>query len=209
MTAALAALAGTALAHPPPPPDDDPPRPARPDRPVAEWSTWIRVAYGTTTTTTSPTQRALGTPSPAAGPEGGWEAGVGADLTLPIGRGGDLRLGPWIEARTDGAIAIGGELMVAAVPAKLNLFFYDGEGVLIARAGTDGTRVTGAIAYGYRAPWGLRHPSRGDSRYMIGVRVVATATRAADDPHDWTASLGLETEPVGALRYLLGVRSWY
>ena len=44
---------------------------------------------------------------------------------------------------------------------------------------------------------------------MIGVRVVASATRAIDDPRLWSATLGLETEPMGALRYLLGIRAWY
>lgn len=45
--------------------------------------------------------------------------------------------------------------------------------------------------------------------YEIGARFVLAATRAYRDPRDWTATLGLEVEPVGALRYLLGIRSWY
>jgi hypothetical protein len=39
--------------------------------------------------------------------------------------------------------------------------------------------------------------------------LVGTVTRAVDDPHDWSATIGIEAEPVGAIRYLLGVRSWY
>ena len=44
---------------------------------------------------------------------------------------------------------------------------------------------------------------------MIGVRVVVSATRSLDDPRDWSATVGLEAEPIGALRYLLSIRSWY
>ena len=54
--------------------------------------------------------------------------------------------------------------------------------------------------------WG---PWSDTSRYMIGVRLVASATRAIADPDDWAMSLGLEFEPVGALRYVAGIKSWY
>ena len=104
---------------------------------------------------------------------------------------------------------LGGQLVLTARPAKLDMFFYEGEGTWMLRAGGNRDLVTGAIAWGYRAPWDLFHPARGRSRYMIGVRVVATATRAIDDPGRWSATLGLETEPMGALRYLLGIRAWY
>lgn len=50
---------------------------------------------------------------------------------------------------------------------------------------------------------------KGASRYMIGVRFVFTAARAVDNPRDWSLGLGLEVEPIGALRYLLGIRSLY
>ncbi|MEZ4402542.1 MAG: hypothetical protein R3B06_21140 [Kofleriaceae bacterium] len=195
-------LTGVALAHPPPPPDDEP---AAPRRAVVEWSTWLRVAYGGQSDAAVAQARLVSVDR--TGPSA-WEAAGGADVTLPIGRRGDVRIGPWLELRNSGTF-IGGELMLAAAPRKLDLFFYEGEGVLIARVGTDGERRTAALAYGYRAPWDLMHPTHGSSRYMIGVRVVATATQAIDDPAQWSATLGLETEPVGALRYLLGIRSWY
>ena len=44
---------------------------------------------------------------------------------------------------------------------------------------------------------------------MIGVRFVATYPRALDDARDWSATIGLEAEPVGALRYLLEISSLY
>ena len=54
-----------------------------------------------------------------------------------------------------------------------------------------------------------RSPDRPDYRYMIGVRMVASVTQSNENEKLWSATLGLETEPVGALRYLLGIRSWY
>ena len=44
---------------------------------------------------------------------------------------------------------------------------------------------------------------------MIGVRIVAAATRSVIDPDDWSTSIGLEFEPIGSLRYLAAIRSWY
>ena len=89
------------------------------------------------------------------------------------------------------------------------MFFYNGQGILIARAGAGPHVVTAALAYGYRAPWRLWGPWPGASRYMIGVRLVANAARSLDDPHDWSVSAGIEFEPIGSIRYLLGIRSWY
>ncbi len=207
---ALGALAEEVAARPPPPPDeyeiassdDD-------DRPAIEWSTWVRVAYGGAPAPYEARSRLV---SPTEVPESrdqGWEAAAGADLTLGIGRGGNLRVGPWVEARTSSDAMVGGELMLAASPAKLDMFWYQGEGVLIVRAGGNRALRTGSVAYGYRAPWDLFGPQRGKSRYMIGVRLVASATQSSEDSRLWSATLGVETEPVGALRYLLGIRSWY
>src|SRR5262249_30069795 len=66
---------------------------------------------------------------------------------------------------------------------------------------------TAALSYGYRCPWRLWGPWTGSSRYMIGVRLVASATRAIDDPSRWSANAGLEFEPIGSLRYFLRIRT--
>ena len=132
-----------------------------------------------------------------------------ADASLIFTADGDLRLGPWVELRTSSDAMIGGELQITGLPRKLDMFWYEGRGVLALRAGGNRDLATAAIAYGYQAPWDLMRPRHGATRYMIGVRVVPTATQAVDDPRIWSATLGVETEPVGALRYLLGVRSWY
>lgn len=206
----LTATPSSALAHPPPPPDDPVELASEPERPLVEWSTWVRVAVGVAPASTDASPRVTSPDGDAGtGRETGWETALGAELSLPLTRAGTLRLGPWAEARTSSGPVLGGQLVLAGRPAKLDMFFYEGEGVWTLRAGGNRDLVTGAIAWGYRAPWDLFRPATGRSRYTIGVRVVATATRALDDPRRWSATVGLETEPLGALRYLLGIRAWY
>lgn len=207
----LTSVVGPALAHPPPPPPDEiAVESSRPGRPVLEWSSWVRVAFGWAPAPGEARPRVIG-PDTDLGPryESGWESGLGAELSLPVNRAGTVRVGPWLEVRTSSSPVVGGELVVAARPAKLDLFWYEGEGLWMLRAGGNRDVVTGALAWGYRAPWDLFHRPRGGSRYTIGVRVVASATRSLDDPRRWSATLGLETEPLGAIRYLLGIKSWY
>jgi hypothetical protein len=200
--------AGRAWAHPPPPP----PEIAAPDRPAFEWSSWFRLAYGYTDAAPAATPLAsTGTQPPAAPDPWGLHAALGADLTLALASDGDVRLGPWLEVRgfdRTGVVA-GGELVIERAPRSLDMFLYDGQGVLIVKAGGNDRVMTGAVAWGYLAPWTLFGETSGHKRYMIGVRLVATATRAVDDPRDWSVTAGLEVEPIGALRYLLGIRSWY
>jgi hypothetical protein len=77
------------------------------------------------------------------------------------------------------------------------------------RGGGNTEHWTAQVAYGYLAPWKLFSEPKGDTRYTIGVRFVASYSRGFSDPHDWIATIGLEAEPFGALRYLLGIRSLY
>ncbi len=204
----LTAAVSTAAAHPPPPP---PPESiaSEPERPLVEWSTWVGIAYGWAPGTDHGVPRVIDPAIDRDPAASGWDAGLGAELSLPLTRAGTVRFGPWVEGRTSSGPLLGGELVLTARPAKLDLFWYQGEGAWTLRAGGNRDVVTGAVAWGYRAPWDLFHPSHGRSRYMIGVRVVASATRAIDDPRLWSATVGLETEPMGALRYLLGIRAWY
>ena len=205
--AIVMSAARTAWAHPPPPPEI-----AAPDRPAVEWSSWFRLAYGYDHASPSATPLAnTPAPTPAAPDPWGFHAAIGADVTFDAGRHGDLRVGPWLEVRgfDRAGVVAGGELAFERAPRKLDMFLYDGQGVLIVKAGGNDRVVTGAVAWGYLAPWTLFGPTQGNSRYMIGVRLVATATRALDDPRDWSITGGLEVEPIGAIRYLLGIRSWY
>ncbi len=192
-----------AFAHPPPLPDD--PVEWQDDPALVEWSTWFRLGWGESST---PSDTAARTTMPIAPHtlQSTWQTGLGADASLTVTS--HARLGTWLELQ-DLTPTAGIELVLTALPRELDMFQYDGEGVLIARAGGGRDRATAALAWGYRCPWKLWGPYDAHTRYEIGVRFVLTATRSYDDPHDWSATIGLETELFGALRYLASIRSWY
>jgi hypothetical protein len=197
-------LAGTALAHPPPPPDPvetEPPAKTT----LIEWSTWLRggfvVASGDVTTNVARTT----TPPPPREADRHVSGAIGGGFTLPVGS--STRIGAWVELRGWQLPLAGGELLV--LPGDLDMFFYKGKSAVSLRAGGNPDLWTGQVGVHYRAPWNLFGDQPRGSRYMIGVGIVATATRSRIDPQDWSATIGLEFEPVGALRYVLGIRSWY
>ncbi len=196
----LVVLTTPAIAHPPPPP---PPEIAESPRPtLVEWTTWLRgaiaVAHGDPAVPRSTTAPIREAERHVAG-----AAGIG--FTLPIGQ--RARIGAWAEVRGWDVPLVGGELTLT--PSDLDLFFYKGKSAITARAGGNPSQLTAQLGFGYRAPWDLFGAKPRSSRYMIGVGVVATATQSRLDPHDWSATVGLEFEPIGALRYVLGIRSWY
>ncbi len=206
-------LTGVAVAHPPPPPDDDdrfapPPPPqlvAPSEKPtLIEWTTWVRfgvaIAHGEAPTTTI-----ARTTEPMREADRRFAGALGLGVTLPLGH--RARIGAWAELRGWDLPVAGGELQI--IPGDLDLFFYKGKGVVSLRGGGNPDLWTGQLGLHYRAPWDLFGERPRGSRYMIGVGVVATATQSRLDPHDWSATIGVELEPLGALRYLLGVRSWY
>jgi len=200
----VVATTGTALAHPPPEPEEE-----REQRPAVEYSTWFRLAMGMRPHEIEAAARATTPPPTRRGQDTAYEVALGGDVTIGAALHENLRVGPWFEIRGLRTAFAGGEVVLQRVPKKLDMFLYDGEGVLALRAGANAEHVTAQIAYGYLAPWNLFRRHTGDTRYMIGVRFVASYTRGISDPGDWIATIGLETEPVGAIRYLLGIRSWY
>jgi hypothetical protein len=204
--AAIAILVAAApvAASPPPPDDYEEPTSWRRDRAFLEWSTWIRLGFGVERVAVENAARST-LPPQLHDQQTAWDAAIGADVTLPIPTS-NVRMGPWFELRPQGVFA-GAELSIAG--GDLDMFWYDGEVVYALRAGSSTTHVTGAFAYGYRCPWKLWGPYSDASRYMIGVRLVASTTRAVSDPNDWSMSFGIEFEPIGSLRYVGGIRSWY
>ncbi|MCX5746587.1 MAG: hypothetical protein NT062_29270 [Proteobacteria bacterium] len=196
-----------AIAHPPPELAYEPA-----SRPIVEWSTWFRLGYGVAHLPSDVVARSTdpAAPTVAIEQQRTIDAALGFELSLPLTARGNLRFGPWFEFRgfSEHPVA-GGQLVLTAVPAKLDMFFYEGKGILALRAGGNDREMTGSVAWGYLAPWNLFGSQTGASRYMIGVRFVATVSRDLDDPRVWSATGGLEVEPFGALRYLLGIRSWY
>jgi hypothetical protein len=171
-----------------------------------EWSTWVRLGAGVGELPATTTARAVGEPMPRGEAGLTWQSGLGIDVSLPIGR--RFRIGAWAEMQ--GWDAFGGfELVATRAPAGLDMFQYDGEGVWVLRGGGNRTHTTAAIAWGYRCPWKLWGPYDRTSRYQIGARLVMSATRSRSDPHDWSATFGIEFEPVGSIRYLFGIQDWY
>lgn len=203
MLAILLAAAPVA-ARPPPPDDYEEPTSWRRDRAFLEWSTWIRLGVGAERVPVDHVARST-QPQAAYDQHTLWDAAVGADVTLPIPTS-KVRMGPWLELRPQGIFG-GGEVSIAG--RDLDMFWYEGERVYSVRAGSSMTHVTGAVAFGYRCPWKLWGPYSDATRYMIGVRLVASATRAVANPDDWSMSFGIEFEPLGSLRYVGGIRSWY
>lgn len=186
-------------------------------RPTFEASSWVTLGGGA---------RVIDGASEAV-----FDLRLGGGFTGAVGREGDLRLGPFVEASTanfDGVQAVGGvEFLVGAVPRPLRMFHFPGEGVFSARLGAGWAwRDVGfvdarsapvgsiTLAYGYRAPFSLRNleedrtpdpEKRATARYMIVARVWAGASVDLTGASAWQLTGGLEFEPVGAFRYLLGI----
>lgn len=206
-------LLSTALAwgHPPPELAYEEPKSWRDDRAIFEWSSWLRLGYGVARETTyeAVAARTDATEPPqltrVADQRPMFDAAIGADVTFPIPTS-RVRIGPWLELRPHGTY-VGGELSVAG--RALDMFMYEGERAFTARGGASMSDWTMALAYGYRCPWKLWGPYNQATRYMIGARFVGTFTQSREDPSDWNATLGLEFEPVGALRYVGAIKSWY
>jgi hypothetical protein len=182
------------------------------DRAFFEWSTWVRLSYGVARVEEprdlDAAARTITPPSATYDQVGGGEAALGADFMLPVPTK-HVRLGPWLEVRGLTDVIGGVELQIARSPRSLPWFYYDGEGVWSVRAGANTTHATVAVAWGYRCPWVMYSDAPKGTRYMIGGRIVASFTRELDNPNVWSGSLGIEFEPVGTLRYLLGIQSWY
>jgi hypothetical protein len=194
-------------------------------RPPIEWSSWLRLAYGASGQV--PTTLARTAHPIRSERMGTWDGAVGIEASLALSRRGDVRIGAWLEQRgwsTDATFG-GAEIVLTRVPRRMDMFLYEGHGILAIRAGRSGSAATASIAYGYVAPFWLEGPCRmrfydiytgvcsprpeRTARYMAGARLVATVTRELDDPRVWSATLGLEFEPIGALRMLTIARSWY
>ena len=170
---------------------------------VFEWSTWLGFGFGVESARSDVLARGT-TPTATIGTA--WSFSAGVDVTLPLTHA--VRLGPWVGLHDLEPMA-GVDLELTRHPGSLDLFFYQGEGVWTVRAGGGFDHATAALAWGYRCPWKLWGPYSRATRYEIGARIVLATTRAYTDPKDWSATLGLEVEPVGALRYLLGIKDWY
>jgi hypothetical protein len=197
------ALTESAAARPPP---NEVAYTPEPKLTLIEWSTWLRgsVVIASDDRNTTPVDATARVVAPVDD-DHDFAGAAGFGFTLPIGH--HARIGAWAEFRGWDAPLVGGELTL--IPGELDMFQYNGNSAITARAGGNPSYLTAQLGFGYRAPWNLFGDQPRSSRYMIGVSIVSTVTQSRFDRGDWSATLGLEFEPVGALRYLLGVRSWY
>lgn len=177
------------------------------DRPtLVEWTTWLRGSVALIQGAVEAPTAARSVAAVATRERDRTVAGaIGAGFTLPLGN--RARVGVFAELHGWEAPVLGGELTF--IPGDLDLFFYKGKSAVTLRAGASPTVLTAQFGLAYRAPWDLFTSRPRSNRYMIGVGVYVNATQSRIDPHDWSSTLGIEFEPLGAIRYLLGIRSWY
>jgi hypothetical protein len=196
-------------------------------RPPIEWSTWIRAAYGRAHHDDDVLARSLAPPTPHTSSSHLLEVALGAEASLPVSPRGNMRVGGWFEVRglSSSGLFAGAELVVTRIPRRLDMFFYEGHGILAVRAGASTDARTVSLAYGYLAPWWLEGPCKMRfydiytgvceprrerlARYMVGGRFVATVTSSTNESGEWSATFGFEFEPAAALRMLTIARDWY
>jgi hypothetical protein len=184
-----AVLAPIATEAPPPPA-------VKPKRPMVEWSAWGRLGLGVASRRSDLVARSVIVPPAADASTPTWEAAVAADLTLPVVRDGNLRLGAWGEARTTSGPVAGGEVVLEDLPPH----WKDSAGSLVLRLGANTRVVTAALGVGFVGAQPSSDPWIRWARHVVGARVVLSVNRAIDEPHDWSATVGLEVEPIGAIR---------
>jgi hypothetical protein len=171
------------------------------ERPAVEWSVWGRVGVGVASQ--RPDVIARRVTVPAVEPESTSEAAAGADLTFRLARDGDLRLGAWGEVRTSSDPVAGAELVLEGLPPHPYDSRIGGTGSLVLRAGANAHVVTGAVGFGYVGSFPRIDPWIRWARHVVGARVVVSVTRALDAPDDWSATVGLEVDPIGAVHALV------
>lgn len=173
------------------------------ERPRIEWSIWTRLGVGIATE--HPTVLARSITPPAATSSTAWEAALAAEVTLGIARGGDLRIGAWTELRTSSGPVAGGELVVEGLPPHPMSSRIGGAGSIVLRAGANAHVVTAAVGVGYVGMWPREDPWIRWAGHLVGGRIIASVNRSRDDARDWSATIGLEVEPIGALHAVFDI----
>jgi len=174
------------------------------ERPAVEWSVWGRLGAGIASQRPEVAARSVTVPAPMAESTSTWDAAASADLTFRLALDGDLRAGPWGELRTTSDPVAGGELVLEDLPPHGHASRIGGTGSLVLRAGANLHVVTGELGFGYVGSW----PRGVDpwvrwARHVVGARVIVSVNRDLDEPHDWSATVGLEVEPIGAVEAVL------
>jgi hypothetical protein len=187
------------------------------ESPPIEWSIWGRIGFGVASqpapvvasqqqAAIASTQANLGTHRVTLATtrlSSTWEAAASADVTLGVASHGNIRLGAWAELRTSSGPVAGVELVVGDLPAQP----YDVDAAratsLVLRAGANAHVITGALGFGYIGAWPRPDPWLRWARHVVGARLVVSLNHSTDDAHDWSALVGLEIEPIGAIHAVL------
>lgn len=157
------------------------------ERPTFEWSVWGRVGIGVAF-------------EPSTQPASTFESALSGELTLAIGHHGDVRIGAWGEVRTSTPPVAGIDFVVEGLPPRPLLSPIDGTGSLVVRIGANGRVLTSAVGFGYVGSFSGFDSS---TNHVIGARALISMNAAIDDPGDWSATVALEVEPIGALEAII------
>lgn len=171
-------------------------------RPAVEWSVWGRLGMGAASPQRPELIARRVTMPPELGSVSTSEAAVAADLTFAVARDGNLRLGAWGEVRTSSDPVAGAELVLEGLPPHPYDSRIGGTGSVVLRAGANARIVTGALGFGYVGSFPRSAPWIRWARHVVGARVVVSVNRTIDEPRDWSATAGLEVEPIGAVHAL-------
>jgi hypothetical protein len=134
-----------------------------------------------------------------------WEAALGADASFGVAHHDDLRLGAWGEARTTTGPVGGAELVLEGLSPHPYASRIGGAGSLVLRAGGNTRVLTAALGLGYVGSFPNGDPWVSWARHVVAARVMLSVNRAAEDPRDWSATVGLEVDPIGAVHALFDV----
>jgi hypothetical protein len=82
-----------------------------------------------------------------------------------------------------------------------------GSGTLVLRAGGNAHVFTAGIGMGYVGSFARTDPWVKWAKHVVGARFVTSVNRSLDDPRDWSATFGLEVEPLGLLQAVFAFAS--
>jgi hypothetical protein len=128
-----------------------------------------------------------------------WEAALAADVSVGVARDGNLRLGAFAEVRTSSGPVAGGELVVEGLPPHPLDSRIGGSTSIVLRAGGNAHVFTTAFGFGYVGSFRRSDPWVRWAGHLIGARMVTSVNQSLDDPREWSMTLGLEIEPLGAV----------
>ena len=93
--------------------------------------------------------------------------------------------------------------MIQGLPPHPDTSRIGGAGSIVLRAGGNAHVFTAALGFGYVGAFQRTDPWIRWARHLVGARILASVNRSLDDPREWSATFGVEVEPLGVLRAVL------